>query len=155
MIALGDLNNDLRSDLLVAAAGELVVVFKGLDQRARVPPRWLGAGQPDPARLRQRRLARHRGGRGRLRVWRNLGQAGFGETTPKLGLDKAVRGRIESLADDAAMAMTLFFHLLGAERIATAVQVRKVAPLGDPLELTVRGYELSIRKGDAETIEVE
>jgi ferrous iron transport protein A len=37
----------------------------------------------------------------------------------------------------------------------TAVQVRKVAPLGDPLELTVRGYELSIRKGDAETIEVE
>jgi ferrous iron transport protein A len=37
----------------------------------------------------------------------------------------------------------------------TAVHVRKVAPLGDPLELTVRGYELSIRKGDAETIEVE
>lgn len=36
----------------------------------------------------------------------------------------------------------------------TAVHVRKVAPLGDPLELTVRGYELSIRKGDAETIEV-
>lgn len=37
----------------------------------------------------------------------------------------------------------------------TAVHVRKVAPLGDPLELTVRGYELSIRKGDAEKIEVE
>ena len=35
------------------------------------------------------------------------------------------------------------------------VRVRKVAPLGDPLELTVRGYELSIRKSDAETIEVE
>lgn len=35
------------------------------------------------------------------------------------------------------------------------VKVRKVAPLGDPLELTVRGYELSIRKSDAETIEVE
>lgn len=33
--------------------------------------------------------------------------------------------------------------------------VRKVAPLGDPLELTVRGYELSIRKADAELIEVE
>ena len=33
--------------------------------------------------------------------------------------------------------------------------VRKVAPLGDPLELTVRGYELSVRKGDAELIEVE
>ena len=37
----------------------------------------------------------------------------------------------------------------------TDVFVRKVAPLGDPLELTVRGYELSIRKGDAEKIEVE
>ena len=35
------------------------------------------------------------------------------------------------------------------------VYVRKVAPLGDPLELTVRGYELSVRKGDAELIEVE
>ncbi|MBE6909033.1 MAG: ferrous iron transport protein A [Ruminococcaceae bacterium] len=35
------------------------------------------------------------------------------------------------------------------------VYVRKVAPLGDPIELTVRGYELSIRKADAETVEVE
>lgn len=35
------------------------------------------------------------------------------------------------------------------------VSVRKVAPLGDPLEVTVRGYELSIRKADAEMIEVE
>lgn len=34
------------------------------------------------------------------------------------------------------------------------VYVRKVAPLGDPIEVTVRGYELSIRKGDAEIIEV-
>ena len=36
----------------------------------------------------------------------------------------------------------------------TEVYVRKVAPLGDPMELTVRGYELSVRKGDAELIEV-
>ena len=36
-----------------------------------------------------------------------------------------------------------------------AVYVRKVAPLGDPVEITVRGYELSIRKEDAETIEVK
>ena len=35
------------------------------------------------------------------------------------------------------------------------VYVRKVAPLGDPLELMVRGYELSLRKSDAEMIEVE
>ena len=35
------------------------------------------------------------------------------------------------------------------------VLVRKVAPLGDPVEVTVRGYELSIRKADAELIEVQ
>ena len=37
----------------------------------------------------------------------------------------------------------------------TEVNVRKVAPLGDPMELTVRGYELSVRKADAEMIEVQ
>ena len=37
----------------------------------------------------------------------------------------------------------------------TSVCVRKVAPLGDPIEVTVRNYELSIRKADAEMIEVE
>ena len=35
------------------------------------------------------------------------------------------------------------------------VHIRKVAPLGDPVEVNVRGYELSIRKADAEMIEVE
>ena len=35
------------------------------------------------------------------------------------------------------------------------VQVRKVAPLGDPIQVTVRGYELSIRKADADMIQVE
>lgn len=35
------------------------------------------------------------------------------------------------------------------------IYVRKVAPLGDPIELTIRGYELSIRKSEAEWIEVE
>ncbi len=37
----------------------------------------------------------------------------------------------------------------------TEIYVRKVAPLGDPIELTVRGYELSVRKGDAALIEVQ
>lgn len=37
----------------------------------------------------------------------------------------------------------------------TEVYIRKVAPLGDPVEITIRGYELSIRKADAELIEVE
>ncbi len=36
----------------------------------------------------------------------------------------------------------------------TGIYVRKVAPLGDPVEVTVRGYELSLRKADAEMIEV-
>ena len=36
----------------------------------------------------------------------------------------------------------------------TDITVRKVAPLGDPIEVTVRGYELSLRKADAEMIEV-
>ncbi len=37
----------------------------------------------------------------------------------------------------------------------TSIYIRKVAPLGDPIEVTIRGYELSIRKEDAEKIEVE
>ncbi|MCD7760360.1 MAG: ferrous iron transport protein A [Clostridiales bacterium] len=37
----------------------------------------------------------------------------------------------------------------------TDLTVRKVAPLGDPVEITVRGYELSVRKGDADCIEVK
>jgi ferrous iron transport protein A len=36
----------------------------------------------------------------------------------------------------------------------TQISIRKVAPLGDPIEVNVRGYELSIRKGDAEMVEV-
>ena len=37
----------------------------------------------------------------------------------------------------------------------TEVYIRKVAPLGDPVEITIRGFELSIRKADAELIEIE
>lgn len=37
----------------------------------------------------------------------------------------------------------------------TQVYVRKVAPLGDPIEVTIRGYELSLRKGEAEHVEVD
>ena len=37
----------------------------------------------------------------------------------------------------------------------TAIYIRKVAPLGDPIEITVRGYELSIRKADAENIIID
>lgn len=37
----------------------------------------------------------------------------------------------------------------------TQIHIRKVAPLGDPMELNVRGYELSVRRADAEMIEIE
>ncbi|MBQ1432333.1 MAG: ferrous iron transport protein A [Ruminococcus sp.] len=37
----------------------------------------------------------------------------------------------------------------------TSVTIRKVAPLGDPIEVTLRGYELSIRKADAEMVEIQ
>ncbi|MBO8443065.1 MAG: ferrous iron transport protein A [Spirochaetes bacterium] len=37
----------------------------------------------------------------------------------------------------------------------TELYIRKVAPLGDPVEITVRGYELSVRKGDAACVEVK
>lgn len=37
----------------------------------------------------------------------------------------------------------------------TQIYIRKVAPLGDPVEITVRGYELSLRKADAEMIEIQ
>ena len=41
-----------------------------------------------------------------------------------------------------------------SERTGVEIFIRKVAPLGDPMELNVRGYELSIRKADAEMIEL-
>lgn len=72
---------------------------------------------------------------------KTLKQAKIGETVKvvKLHGEGAVKRRIMD------MGLTK-----GVE-----VKVRKVAPLGDPIELTVRGYELSLRKADAEMIEVE
>lgn len=60
--------------------------------------------------------------------------------------------RIKKISADAPMKKKLMD--MGLTR-NTEVTVRKVAPLGDPIELTVRGYELSIRKADAAQIEVE
>ena len=72
---------------------------------------------------------------------KTLREVGIGETATvvKLHGEGAVKRRI--------MDMGITKH--------TAVFVRKVAPLGDPIEVTVRGYELSLRKADAEMIEVE
>ena len=72
---------------------------------------------------------------------KTLIQAAIGDTVKvvKLHGEGAVKRRIMD------MGITR-----GAE-----VHIRKVAPLGDPIEVTVRGYELSLRKADAEMIEVE
>lgn len=72
---------------------------------------------------------------------KTLRQAKIGDTVKvvKLHGEGAVKRRIMD------MGLTK-----GAE-----VHIRKVAPLGDPIEITVRGYELSLRKADAEMIEIE
>ncbi|MDD3213840.1 MAG: FeoA family protein [Eubacteriales bacterium] len=61
------------------------------------------------------------------------------------------RAQIQRLHGEGALKRRIMD--MGLTRGAE-VYVRKVAPLGDPIELTVRGYELSVRKGDAELIEV-
>lgn len=72
---------------------------------------------------------------------KTLKQAAIGDTVKvvKLHGEGAVKRRIMDM---------------GITR-GTEVHIRKVAPLGDPVEVTVRGYELSLRKADAEMIEVE
>ncbi len=72
---------------------------------------------------------------------KTLRQAAVGETVKvvKLHGEGAIKRRIMD------MGLTK-----GVE-----VYIRKVAPLGDPVEITVRGYELSLRKADAEMVEVE
>ena len=72
---------------------------------------------------------------------KTLRDANIGETVTvvKLHGEGAVKRRI--------MDMGITKH--------TPVYIRKVAPLGDPVEVTVRGYELSIRKAHAEMIEIE
>ncbi len=70
-----------------------------------------------------------------------LKEAKIGDTVrvKKLGGEGAVKRRIMDMGITKGVS----------------VYVRKVAPLGDPIEVTVRGYELSLRKADAESIEVE
>ena len=72
---------------------------------------------------------------------KNLKETKIGETVKvvKLHGEGAVKRRIMDMGSTK-----------GVE-----VYIRKVAPLGDPIEVTVRGYELSLRKADAEMIEVE
>lgn len=70
-----------------------------------------------------------------------LGEAAIGSTVKVLGIDGegAYKRRIMDM---------------GLTR-GTSLYIRKVAPLGDPVEITVRGYELSLRKADAACVNVE
>ena len=61
-------------------------------------------------------------------------------------------GRVARLHGEGAVKRRIMD--MGVTR-GTDITVRKVAPLGDPIEVTVRGYELSIRKADAAQIEME
>ncbi|MHB8519557.1 MAG: FG-GAP-like repeat-containing protein [Limisphaerales bacterium] len=96
-IALGDLNNDLRADLVIAAAGKLECFLSGVDKPLNLPT---GGETITSLKLfdydNDGWLDICAGGE-RLRIWRNLGQAGFKEVTDDLGLDKLVKGRINSI----------------------------------------------------------
>ena len=84
----------------------------------------------------------------------------------RVALDKSMANRIMKTLKDAKVGETVVVAKLHGEgavkrRImdmgitkGTELFVRKVAPLGDPMELNVRGYELSVRKADAEMIEL-
>ena len=96
VVATGDLNNDLRTDLVIAGERELTIIFGGLDQRLTLPLNGLQAkglllfdydndGWLDI-------LAYGNG----VRIWRNLGKAGFADTTADLGLARV--GPIDGVA---------------------------------------------------------
>lgn len=72
---------------------------------------------------------------------KTLKDVGIGETTKVLRING--EGKVKRRIMDMGITK-------GVE-----IYVRKVAPLGDPIEITVRGYELSLRKADAEMLEVE
>ena len=83
------------------------------------------------------RIIKKEGGNG----MKTLRDAGIGETVKVVRLhgEGAVKRRIMDMGITRGVEVT----------------VRKVAPLGDPVEVTVRNYELSLRKADAEMVEVE
>ena len=98
VFAVGDLNNDLRSDLVVASGNQLVCVFNSLAERGTIP---LGNWTAQNLYLldydNDGWLDIVAAGEG-LRVWRNQGKKGFLEVTQVLGLDKAVQGKVMDLA---------------------------------------------------------
>jgi len=99
VIAAGDLNNDLRSDLVIASKDQLVCIFNGLTEQRTLSL----AGQP----VTSLSLLDYDsdgwldiiGAGAGLRLWRNLGNAGFEERTSATGLDKVVTGQVQAVVD--------------------------------------------------------
>ena len=97
VIALGDFNNDLRADLVIATADHLEIVFNGLTNHARIPTGTTPITELFPLDYdNDGWLDLMAVGNG-LRAWRNAGALRFQETTTNLGLDK-IPGVIESIA---------------------------------------------------------
>jgi Flp pilus assembly protein TadD len=97
-LATGDLNNDLRTDVVIATADKLECIFGGLTNRVSVPLngfRPVGLLLTDYDNDGWLDILAYGDG---LRLWRNLGNAGFRETTSEGGLDKIAKGNIESIA---------------------------------------------------------
>jgi Flp pilus assembly protein TadD len=97
-IATGDLNNDLRTDVVIAASDTMECLFNGLTNRVTLPAanfHLTGVTLLDYDNDGWLDVCAYGDG---IRVWRNLGSAGFRETTAELGLDKVAKGSIESFA---------------------------------------------------------
>ena len=95
-----------------------------------------------------------------------LAEAGEEQIIKKVGGNQELRQHLADMGFVPGGGVTVVRKLHGEGAVkrrimdmgltkGVEVYVRKVAPLGDPMELTVRGYELSIRKADAEMVEVE
>jgi tetratricopeptide (TPR) repeat protein len=97
-LAVGDLNNDLRNDIVLAAADHLECHFGGSTNHTRIPTGGFtvtGLALVDYDNDGWLDICAWGNG---LRVWRNLGQSGFQETTAELGLDKLVQGSVDEVA---------------------------------------------------------
>jgi tetratricopeptide (TPR) repeat protein len=97
VITTGDLNNDSRPDIIAAAKGNIEILFGGSDNKVVLPAADFRATSLTLFDYDNDGWLDILAAGGGLRVWRNLGNAGFRETTRELGLDTTIRGTVESV----------------------------------------------------------